>query len=310
MKKLIQITLLSAALAMLLCAAAFAADDASGIQDVQSAGGETIEIVEGKERLSVRRAAETGYYYLLIVQKDDGSELPTQSNIYYIDQQTAEGGSVSFDVYPKTMSSGAYKILMSSNHESSTGLEEIGSFQYYTGSGLQREQIDVDTYKSGAEVNDVSGRTFSVICDKACVVGCTIDGGKTYTALAAVAKGKNIYEFTIPETVADQAGYETDIDVGSSDFGVVVVLRGDVNGNGTVDGRDATRIERYDFNNNRGEGEAAISNGVLSALAEIAANVNGDKTVDSRDATRIERYDFNNGRGEGEPEISNGRIDW
>ena len=54
-------------------------------------------------------------------------------------------------------------------------------------------------------------------------------------------------------------------------------LPGDVNGDGTVDGRDLLRLARYLAGNN-------------VAINEAASDVNGDQTVDGRDVLRLAKY--------------------
>ncbi len=62
------------------------------------------------------------------------------------------------------------------------------------------------------------------------------------------------------------------------------ILLGDVNGDGTVDAKDATQILRY------ANGKSSSLNQMSEAEQLASADVNGDKTVDAKDATQILRH--------------------
>lgn len=62
-------------------------------------------------------ATENGMYLILVLREQLGSDLPTASDILYVDQATASGTSVTFDVYP-------------------TEIEDDESYIYLAGTGL------------------------------------------------------------------------------------------------------------------------------------------------------------------------------
>ncbi len=62
------------------------------------------------------------------------------------------------------------------------------------------------------------------------------------------------------------------------------VLLGDVNGDGSVDAKDATQILRY------ANGKSSSLNQMSETEQLASADVNGDRTVDAKDATQILRY--------------------
>lgn len=131
MKRTISILLTVGLLAGLLCGTAQAADiQASGFYNIGTASGVTVIPVESDGSTADRTSANvdglTGYetfypgavkltvnltgassgseYVVLLVSGTSGTALPTsESEIYYIDQVTAESTTVSFNVYPMEM---------------------------------------------------------------------------------------------------------------------------------------------------------------------------------------------------------------
>lgn len=119
--------------------------------------------------------------------------------------------------------------------------------------------------------NDVCapGSTFSVSCVNACVVAISFDAGTTYTELRCVAdsENENTYIFTLPADLA-------------SEFTIGVILRGDANGNGSVNALDATRVKKY----------VAKTVSITDPLILLAADANGNGKINGLDATRIQKY--------------------
>lgn len=76
--------------------------------------------------------AVSGSQYLALIL-DDEQKLPRESNISYIDQTEAERATVSFVLYPKTLSNGkTYSVYLSSDAGTGvTALTKVASFQYY-----------------------------------------------------------------------------------------------------------------------------------------------------------------------------------
>jgi hypothetical protein len=121
--------------------------------------------------------------------------------------------------------------------------------------------------KSAATVGDISGRTFTVTCSNACVVAYTTDG-TDYTKLTYTEKiSDNCYSFTVDKSV--------DL----TNISIAVVLAGDLNMNGEVNGRDALQIQRY-----------AVSAITLTELQLLVSDVNKSGAVDGRDALQIQRF--------------------
>ena len=126
--------------------------------------------------------------------------------------------------------------------------------------------VDNRTGTTGATVtgleNPVSGETtFNVTASAACVVAVSNDGGATYTVLEATANGDGSYSFT------------TDVAATTS---ILVVVKGDVDGDGSVTMADAMAAM-----NAWGSGTS------LSTEADLAGRVTGNDTMSMADAMAI-----------------------
>ena len=148
MKRSWKILLLAGIFGVLLCGSALAADtagmyDVTGVTPKTGTGvavtGEaaTIDGAEetlyaGAEKVTLTYdGAQDGSYYL-VMALNDATALPTESNIAYIDQKTADGGTVTFDVYPGKLEAGkTYTVYLTSNDGVLDTMTEKGSFRYY-----------------------------------------------------------------------------------------------------------------------------------------------------------------------------------
>ena len=159
MRKLSKIFLLAAILTAALCATALAADnDTSGVYDVETAAGYTLtpETANGDNitatAATINSASKTFYANaerftltgpisdagnqdLVFALKNDTAALgsntavPTETNIVYIDQRTADGKAVTFSIYPSALESGVtYGIYVVGTNTSYT---KVASFSYY-----------------------------------------------------------------------------------------------------------------------------------------------------------------------------------
>ena len=104
----------------------------------------------------------------------------------------------------------------------------------------------------------VSGNVVRVTHDLACKVG-YLSGG-TYVAIAPVANSDGSYSFTVPAGVTE----------------VLLVVNGDVNGDGKVNTSDKSRLNAVLLNKTS-----------LTAEAGFAADVNGDGKVNTSDKSRL-----------------------
>ncbi len=106
--------------------------------------------------------------------------------------------------------------------------------------------------------------TFTVACDKACVV--LVKSGETYTKLTAANDG-NTHSFTATLAKGDE---------------IIVRLKGDVNGDGVINTTDAGMAKA-----------ASLNKGSLSGLNLICAMVSGGTTVKTTDAGQIKAASLN-----------------
>lgn len=104
----------------------------------------------------------------------------------------------------------------------------------------------------------VAGQTLTVTYSLACKVGYMVDG--TYVTLAATANADGSYSYTVPEKATD----------------VVVVVKGDVNGDGKVNTGDYGRLNAV-----------LLGKANLDEIANFAADVNSDNKVNTGDYGRI-----------------------
>ena len=106
--------------------------------------------------------------------------------------------------------------------------------------------------------------TFTVACDKACVV--LVKSGETYTKLTAANSGET-HSFTATLAEGDE---------------IIVRLKGDVNGDGVINTTDAGMAKA-----------ASLNKGSLSGLNLICAMVSGGTTVKTTDAGQIKAASLN-----------------
>ena len=106
--------------------------------------------------------------------------------------------------------------------------------------------------------------TFTVACDKACVV--LVKSGETYTKLTAANSGET-HSFTANLAEGDE---------------IIVRLKGDVNGDGVINTTDAGMAKA-----------ASLNKGSLSGLNLICAMVSGGTTVKTTDAGQIKAASLN-----------------
>ena len=151
MRKLWKIFLLAGVLCAILCVGTLAAES-SGVYDVQTSTGYTLtpqtagksdisassvtinnaekQFYANAERFTLTGPSTNGNQYLVLALSGD-SDVPTQDNIVYIDQIGATSTTVTFNVYPSALTSGAtYNVYMVG-----TGADEaykqVASFTYY-----------------------------------------------------------------------------------------------------------------------------------------------------------------------------------
>ena len=147
MKRLMRSLLLAAALTVVLCVSALAADSEpvkGGIYGITGSAtltpdtAATTQTVDGKEysdyyanAVKFGVAADSlvnDQQYLLLVIKGEG--VPTAENIAYIDQAAAQNGSVSFTAYPSALTKGEYYVYLVGADKPFNIVAPAATFQY------------------------------------------------------------------------------------------------------------------------------------------------------------------------------------
>ena len=141
------------------------------------------------------------------------------------------------------------------------GTTENNVTTFPAGNGTGAPTVTVTAPASGWAAGE---NTFTVACDKACVV--LVKSGETYTKLTAANSGET-HSFTA--TLAE--GNE-----------IIVRLKGDVNGDGVINTTDAGMAKA-----------ASLNKGSLSGLNLICAMVSGGTTVKTTDAGQIKAASLN-----------------
>lgn len=169
MKRLLRSLLLAAALTVVLCVSALAADSEpvkGGIYDISGSVTLTPKDASDKtiEKGSSDGVATDGYYanavkfdvkaenltdnqqYLLLVLKGEG--VPTAENIAYIDQAAAQNGSVSFTAYPSALTKGTYHVYLVGGGTAFNAAKPDATFQcdqkYILGDADSSGTVDVN----------------------------------------------------------------------------------------------------------------------------------------------------------------------
>ena len=141
----------------------------------------------------------------------------------------------------------------------STTTEGVTTFPAGSGSGAPT--VTVTAPASGWAAGE---NTFTVACDKACVV--LVKSGDTYTKLTA-SDADGAHSFTATLAEGDE---------------IIVRLKGDVNGDGVINTTDAGMAKA-----------ASLNKGSLSGLNLICAMVSGGTTVKTTDAGQIKAASLN-----------------
>lgn len=191
MKKLMRSLLLAAALTVVLCVGALAADSEpvkGGIYGITGSvtltpdTAATTQTVDGKEYSDyyanavkfgvAANSLEDNQQYLLLVLKGEG--VPTAENIAYIDQAAAQNGSVSFTAYPKELTKGTYHVYL------------VGAGKTFAESKVATFQCD-QRYTLG----DVNGDTRITVTDALFALQISAGVGESWTDIQKMAADVN-----------------------------------------------------------------------------------------------------------------------
>lgn len=119
--------------------------------------------------------------------------------------------------------------------------------------------VTVTAYpESLASAYSVNGQTVTVTYDKPCKVGYLGSDGK-YVAISAVASGSS-YAFTAPDGVTE----------------VILVIKGDVNGDGEIKNSDALKLNA-----------TLLNKTTMTSVQTFAADVNADNAIKNSDSLKL-----------------------
>ena len=147
MKKIRGIFILLFTLAALAATAYAAAPTQSGVYGVEPVTGYTLTVKDADNKEVAQTNAEIGgstqtFYpeavrftlktpelsgYQLVLTLEGGSATPTEQNICYIDQKTADG-AVEFEIYPSELKAGTYSVCLVGENGT---LTKVAGFAYY-----------------------------------------------------------------------------------------------------------------------------------------------------------------------------------
>lgn len=144
---------------------------------------------------------------------------------------------------------------------SAAGTTADGVTTFPAGTGSAAPTVTLTAPASGWAVGE---NTFTVSCEKACVV--VLKSGDTYTKLTAVNSG-DAHSFTATLAEGDE---------------IIVRLKGDVNGDGAINTTDAGLAKA-----------ASLNKGSLSGLNLVCAMVSGGTSVKITDAGQIKAASLN-----------------
>lgn len=259
MKKVKKVLILALVLCVLMCVSVFAADTTIDEVNLTSGTLNTENKAKDQIQFSLSYSGEDGDMYLIMVLNSEleENEAPTASDILYVNQETVEEGKATFDtVYPTEIKDSVI-YLAGGNLGKLTQIGEIkANAPAYNvqkiGKNNAAEYLFTNNNKTLNVVNSVA----------ACAIGYTVDNGISYTKLSVTAAAN---------------GYDVDMTSVPSGAKIVIVVKGDLSGDGAIKPGDATQTLR-------------ASNGKeLSALQMLAADLNGDGRVRPGEATQVLR---------------------
>lgn len=146
MKKRTTTVILCAALICILCVSAYALDSVdkgigpitnpiTGITvtaDTGSSGTiDGVNVVDAEKLFLSYPDAEAGANYMVFLLKGE-TGAPTDANIAYINQKTADANGVSFTIFPNSMSKGSYRVILTCATDPSVDFNTpVATFSYY-----------------------------------------------------------------------------------------------------------------------------------------------------------------------------------
>ena len=179
----------------------------------------------------------------------------TDNSNLYMNAECVAGGVTIADNGTGGSTTGGSTTGGSTTGGSTTGGSTTGG---NTTGGNTTGAITVSDIGIGKDAYSVTGHTVTVNCEQPCRLGYLSNG--QYIAVEAVANGDGTYSYEVPENVD----------------GVLLVVKGDANGDGKVTVADILQILAY-----------TLDTGDLDAAAQFAANVDGNDSITVADILSI-----------------------
>lgn len=108
----------------------------------------------------------------------------------------------------------------------------------------------------------LNGTDLTVTYSAACAVGYSTDNGQTYTRIKATSGSGNSYVYDLSSVPTNAQ--------------IIVVVKGDANGDGTFTNRDSTKVKAV-----------LLGKSTMDAKQSFAADVNSDGKFTNRDSTKM-----------------------
>lgn len=209
---------------------------------------------KGAATVKITNGATTTAANAITIRKSSGAFVSSS------DVKVTEDGQTYY-YYMKAVQAETPAFEPAIGNGTAAGTTENNVTTFPAGTNASAPTVTVTAPASGWAAGE---NTFTVACDKACVV--LVKSGETYTKLTAANSGET-HSFTATLAEGDE---------------IIVRLKGDVNGDGVINTTDAGMAKA-----------ASLNKGSLSGLNLICAMVSGGTTVKTTDAGQIKAASLN-----------------
>lgn len=262
MKKYTKVLVLVLVISILMSMNAFAAGTIKAVAKVDPEDTKVNIIEKDTTQFGITYSGKNGDMYLLMVLDDaklaENNGVPTASSILYVNQATVAGGTADFNtVYPKDITQS--KVYLAGG--------DLGALTPIATITPDGPVVNLEIVDSSSSIKcDISGDNKSMTVTNtngACAIAYTTDGGNTYTRLAAVSNGAGGYTFDISK-----------LPVGAT---IVAAVKGDIGGDGKLDGPEALQIKAAQLGKLK----------TFTPFQNFIADLNGNGQIDGPEVLQI-----------------------